>query len=336
VTTSVLDDHDVVLLDLDGTVYLGGKLIPGAGEAIAGVHRKGIALRYVTNNASKTPHDFAVLLAELGLPAQEVEVSTSSQAAAAMLAERLSPGARVLIIGADALASEVEKAGLQPVRRSDERPVAVVQGYSPDTGWRDLAEGCLAIRDGALWVATNVDVTLPTERGEVPGNGAMVAAVRAATGQAPIVAGKPERPLLDSAVASAGGSAPLLVGDRLDTDIGGAVTAGIPALLVLTGAGKPRDALAAAPDCRPTYVAADISALHRPVSESVIAEQPAWKVEVQGTVLELSAGSASPPDGTVDALRALCAAWWPVGSGAVEVRPKDQQAAEVLQRLGLR
>jgi glycerol-1-phosphatase len=335
-TTSVLDDHDVILLDLDGTVYLGGELLPGAGEAIAGVHRKGIVIRYVTNNASKTPHQVADHLTKLGLSARSVEISTSSQAAAAVLAERVPAGARVLIIGADALASEVEKAGLKPVRRSEEHPVAVVQGHSPDTAWSNLAEGCLAIRDGALWVATNVDVTLPTERGEVPGNGAMVAALRAATGQAPIVAGKPERPLLDSAVASAGGRAPLMVGDRLDTDIGGAVSAGIPALLVLTGAAKPTDVLAAAPDCRPAYVAADLLALHRPASESVIAGHPAWQVAVQGSLLELSAAPASATGGMVDALRALCAAWWPVGSGAVDVRPKDQQAAEAVQRLGLR
>lgn len=335
-TTSVLDDHDVVLLDLDGTVYLGGELLPGASEAVAGVHRKGIAIRYVTNNASKAPQEVAEHLTRLGLPAQAAEISTSSQAGAALLAERVPSGARVLVIGADALASEVEKVGLKPVRRSNEQPVAVVQGHSPDTGWSNLAEGCLAIRDGALWVATNVDLTLPTERGEVPGNGAMVAALRAATGQAPIIAGKPERPLLDSAVASAGGRTPLMVGDRLDTDIGGAVTAGIPALLVLTGAAKPMDVLAAAPSCRPAYVAADLLALHRPAAEAVIAEHPAWKVEVQGTELELSAVPAFATDGMIDALRALCAAWWSVGSGAVGVRAKDPQAAETLQRLGLR
>lgn len=127
-----------------------------------------------------------------------------------------------------------------------------------------------------------------------------------------------------------------MVGDRLDTDIGGAVNAGIPALLVLTGASKPTDVLAAAPDCRPAYVAADLLALHRPASESAVADHPAWKVEVQGTQLELSAVPASPTDGRMDALRALCAAWWSVGSGAVEVRAKDQRAAEALQGLGFR
>lgn len=339
--TSLLDRYDLILLDLDGTVYLGGVLIPSVGEAIEGVHRNGTDIRYVTNNASKTPQDVADQLTKLGLPARAIEISTSAQAGAAVLTEHVPAGAAVLVIGSDALASEVDNVGLKPVRRYDERPVAVVQGHSPATGWSNLAEGCLAIRDGAVWVATNVDRTLPTERGEVPGNGSMVAALRAATGQAPIVAGKPERPLIDSAVASAGGRAPLMVGDRLDTDINGAVNAGIPALLVLTGTSKPSDLLAAAPEYRPDHVAADLMALHRPVSESAIHEHPAWHVEVQETGLELSAVSASVTNGSVtdrevDALRALCAAWWKVGSGAVEVRAKDSSAAEALQGLGLR
>lgn len=325
-----------MLLDLDGTVYLGGELIPGADEAVDGVHRNGTDIRYVTNNASKTPQDVADQLTKLGLPARAVEVSTSAQAGAAVLAERVPTSAAVLVIGADALASEVDNVGLKPVRRYDERPVAVVQGHSTTTGWSNLAEGCLAIRDGALWVATNVDRTLPTERGEVPGNGAMVAALRAATGQAPIVAGKPERPLMDSAVASAGGRAPLMVGDRLDTDISGAVHAGIPAMLVLTGATKPPDVLAAAQECRPDYVAADLMALHRPASESTIQPHPGWHVEVQESGLELSALSASATDDEMGALRALCSAWWKVGSGAVEVQAKGPVAAEALRRLGLR
>lgn len=334
-TGSLLDEHDVVLLDLDGTVYLGGDLLPGAGEAIAAVHRQGIDLRYVTNNASKTPQEVADHLRKLGLPARVIEISTSAQAGAALLAEHVPSAAHVLVIGSEALASEVDKVGLKPVRRNDEEPVAVVQGHSPDTAWNNLAEGCLAIRDGALWVATNVDVTLPTDRGEVPGNGAMVAALKAATGREPIVAGKPERPLLDSAVTSAGGRAPLMVGDRLDTDIGGAVNAGIPALLVLTGAAKPKDLLAAAPEFRPKHVAADLLALRRPASETAIRAHPAWKVEVRESALELSAVPASATDGMVDALRALCAAWWSAGSGVVEVQATDPQAAEALRRLSL-
>ena len=148
---------------------------------------------------------------------------TSPQAAAVMLADRHPAGAKVLVIGAPWLEESVRQAGLEPVRLAEDNPVAVVQGHSPDTGWRNLAEGCIALRAGADWVACNVDTTLPTDRGMLPGNGSMVAALVAATGLHPRVAGKPERPLLDAAVRQVGSSRPLVVGDRLDTDIACAV-----------------------------------------------------------------------------------------------------------------
>jgi glycerol-1-phosphatase len=332
---TLLDEHDVVLLDLDGTVYRGGELLPDANKAIEGVHRQGVHIRYVTNNASKSPQEVASHLTSLGLAAQPMEISTSAQASAVLLADRLPPGARVLVVGSESLATEVDRVGLTPVRRNEQRPAAVVQGHSPDTGWGDLAEACLAIREGALWVASNADVTLPTDRGELPGNGAMVAALQAATGKSPIIAGKPERPLLDAAVGSAGAQAPLMVGDRLDTDIAGAVNAGMPALMVLTGAGRPVDVLAAAPQLRPTYVASDLMALHRPAADSAIRESLGWKVRVNGSSLELGAIQPAEAEGAVSALRTLCAAWWSVGSGSVGVRADDSRAAAALRTLAL-
>ncbi|RKT90152.1 HAD-superfamily subfamily IIA hydrolase, TIGR01457 [Saccharopolyspora antimicrobica] len=330
---TLLDGHDVVLFDLDGTVFRGGELVPGAFEAVREVHRRGVQVRYVTNNASKPDQAVVDHLAALGLTAERSEVSTSAQAGAAVLAEKLPAGSRVLVVGSAALASEVDRAGLVPVSDFADEPVAVVQGLSTEIAYRDLAEACLAIRAGALWVACNGDRTLPTERGLMPGNGSLVELLRAATDQEPLVAGKPERPLLDRAVDSAGGRAPLMVGDRLDTDIAGAVNAGMPSLMVLTGVSTAGDLLAASAQMRPDHVAADLRGLLQAPAEIAIGAQDGWQVRVEDSGLELSRA-----DGEADALaalRALCAAWWAVSSGAVEVRAADEHAKAALRELGL-
>ena len=329
-SATLLDDHDAVLFDLDGTVYRGGEAAPGALEAIREVHRRGLAVRYVTNNASKPARAVVDHLAGFGVEAEEREVSTSAQAGAAVLADKLPAGSRVLVLGAPALESEVERLGLEPVREFAEDPVAVVQGLFAELTYGQFAEAALAVRAGALWVACNADRTLPTERGLLPGNGALVEMLRAATDQDPLVAGKPERPLLDRAVASAAASDPLMVGDRLDTDIAGAVHAGMPSLLVLTGVNTPRDLVEAVPEQRPDHVAADLRGLHAPVSEVAIAEQSTWSVRVVADELELSGEGAA-----LAALRALCAAWWAVGSGPVRVRAADDGARAALRSLEL-
>nr|WP_228047166.1 HAD-IIA family hydrolase [Saccharopolyspora sp. HNM0983] len=326
-----MDEHDLVLFDLDGTVYRGSELVPGALEAIRQVKHDRAAVRYVTNNASKPDHEVAGHLRGLGLPAASDEVSTSAQAAAGMLSEALPGGSRVLVVGSPALAAEVEHVGLRPVREYAQQPDAVVQGHSTETAWWNLAEACLAIRGGAAWVASNTDRTLPTERGELPGNGAMVAALQAATGRSPAVAGKPERPLLDRAVASAAASAPLMVGDRLDTDIAGGVRTGIPTLLVLTGVSTAQELLSADTSMRPDHVAADLGALHLPGAESRIQENSAWQVTVEDDRLRLS-GSGDP----LAALRALCAVWWAAGGGSPVLQPEDADAEQVLEKLNIR
>ena len=234
--------------------------MPAAGSAQA--------LIYVTNNASRSAAAVAGHLAELGFVASDNDVVTSAQAAAHVLAERLPPEADVLIVGTDDLAEEIERVGLRPVRRFDERtPDAVVQGHSPQTGWPDLAEAAYAVRAGALWVAANTDTTLPNERGLAPGNGAMVAALRAATDREPIVAGKPYAPLLEDALTRAGTRAALVVGDRLDTDIDGAHCVGLPSLLVLTGVSTVAQLCAHPSDRLPTYVADSLDSLNHPVVE---------------------------------------------------------------------
>lgn len=261
--TDMLDRFDVLLADLDGTLYRGPEVVPGAVEAVKAAGERGVRTWYVTNNASRTPQDVAAHLVELGFPATDAEVVTSSQAAARLLAEQLPPGSPVLVVGTEALVAEVEAVGLATTREA-EGAVAVVQGHSPDTGWRILAEATVALRAGAVWVASNLDPTLPTERGPLPGNGSMVSVLRIASGREPQVAGKPGPALLREAARQSGAAAPLMIGDRLDTDIEGAVTMGWDSLLVLTGVTGLEELVRARREERPTYIAPDLAALAEP------------------------------------------------------------------------
>ncbi|WP_017974606.1 HAD-IIA family hydrolase [Actinopolyspora halophila] len=335
------EEHDALLLDLDGTLYRGDTAIPGAGTVVSRVRASGGAVRYVTNNASKPPEAVVEKLNSLSIPATLAEVSTSAQAGAALLAERFERGDSVLVLGTAALADELAALGLRPVRDVGSGPSAVLQGHSESTNWSDLAEACLAIRAGADWVACNRDTTLPTERGQLPGNGALVYALETATGRSPEVAGKPERPLVDRAASSSGAAKPLFVGDRLETDIAGARRAGMASILVFTGVSGPLDLLAAPEEARPEYVAADLTALSAPAEESTVTEQSAWNVEVGTAELTLTAvgefpvGSEASGGDPLSALRALCTAWWRVGSGDVRVRAGDDVAKSVLHGLGI-
>ena len=268
-TRRLVDAYDLVVLDLDGVVHLDGAPVPGATEAIAQVRAGGPPVVFVTNNASRSHVDVAALLAGLGIEATVAEVLTSATAAAEQLARSLPAGAAVLVVGAPALSEAVGSVGLWPVSTADDQPAAVVQGYGPQVGWAQLAEACVAIRSGATWVATNTDATLPTGRGPVPGNGAMVAALRTALGRGPDqVIGKPEPTLFEIAARRAGARRPLVVGDRLDTDIDGAHRAGMDSLLVLTGVDSEQDAYARPPRRRPTHVGDDLTALLRPPAAS--------------------------------------------------------------------
>ncbi|TQC45545.1 HAD-IIA family hydrolase [Rhodococcus sp. WS4] len=306
--TALRDGYDALLLDLDGTLYQGPLEIPGAREALAAGDQP---LYYVTNNASRRPGEVAEHLTELGFAADESTVVTSSQTAARLLAENLAPGSPVLIVGTEALADEVRNVGLRPVRSFEDAPAAVVQGHSPTTDWAILAEATLAIRAGAVWVAANLDSTLPTERGLVLGNGSMVAALRTATSREPLVAGKPAAPLMEDAMRRSGCVRPLVVGDRLDTDIEGADNVGLDSLLVLTGVSTAADVLRAAPAQRPTYLATELDALNRPAEESRIGEDSRWSVEFDGTdlVIEPTTDSAEPVDSAA-LLRAVTVGAW--------------------------
>ncbi|GAA2882774.1 HAD-IIA family hydrolase [Pseudonocardia halophobica] len=322
----LLSRFDVLLVDLDGTLYAGPSAVPGAVEAIATAQDRGVRTSYVTNNASRRPSDVAAHLAELGFPATTEDVRTSSQAGAAMLAAQLPEGARVLVVGTSALAEEVTRRGLRVVDSADGAD-AVVQGHSPDTGWRNLAEATLAIRQGALWVATNVDPTLPTDRGPMPGNGSMVGVVRIASGAEPQVAGKPAPTLIQEALRASGRERGLVVGDRLDTDIEGGNAAGLPTLVVLTGVSTPREVLEAPGSQRPTYLGANLGALFQPAEDLAPGSRDGWAV---GDDLALSGEGDD-----LDALRALCAVHWAAGGGAARVRAEGDAARAAVDRLGL-
>ncbi|MDQ2707288.1 MAG: HAD-IIA family hydrolase [Actinomycetota bacterium] len=335
--TSLLDAHDALLFDLDGTLFRGGTVLPGAIELVARAARNGHRIGYVTNNGSRRPRQVAAHLSELGFAAAEDEVVTSGLAAALLLAERLPAGARVLVVGTADLRQEVLDAGLTVTDRADDA-TSVVQGHSPETGWPLLAEACLAIRAGALWVACNVDATLPTERGELPGNGSMVAALRTATGAEPLVAGKPEPWLFTEAVRRTGATRPLVIGDRLDTDIAGANAAGLPVLAVLTGVSDARSLLEAAARDRPRYVGADLGALDEAVEVTEVAARPPWLVRSDEAGLTLDTNGTDASSGSSDpvaALRALCAVHWATRGGEVDVRAGDGAAADALCALGL-
>lgn len=323
----LIDQHDLLLLDLDGVVYVGPHAVPGAREALRRARDQGLHLAYVTNNASRPAPVVAAHLTRLGITAEPDEVVTSAMAGAALLRERLGPGRRVLVIGGEGLQWALEREGLTPVSRFDEEPDAVIQGFSPDVGWRLLAEGTRAIRSGLPYVATNTDLTVPTEFGPAPGNGTLVAAVVTASGVTPTIAGKPQPHLFRDAARRCGGRAPLVVGDRLDTDLEGARAAGMPGLAVLTGVTGAADLLGCPAHQRPTYLGRDLDSL--------------FDVHPQPTVLPATARGevaaqcrdavvARPAAGghldvrragsdALDLLRAACACAWHAADQALPV-----------------
>jgi glycerol-1-phosphatase len=329
VSKVIIDDYDAVLFDLDGVVYLGPVAVPGAAEGIAVLRDRGIKIGFVTNNAARPPVAVADHLVEIGIPATPTDVVTSAQAAAHLLSNRYGPGARILAVGGEGVTVALSEIGLVPVHSAEDNPVAVIQGYGFDLRWEELNEAAIAIHHGAHWVATNIDPTRPTDRGLVPGNGAAVAAVQMAVQTEPEVAGKPYRPLLDDTVSRLGALHPLFVGDRLDTDIAGAVNAGLDSMLVLSGTHRAEELLNAAPGERPTFVGDDLRALLR----------PALSVNHSGSEFYCGRGIASAEDGRLvirsngsTALEAIWAAahmaWWSADHGVLlDTRAAAEQLA---------
>ena len=351
-----------VVCDLDGVVYRGHEAVPHAVEALESLRAAGRGVVYATNNASRTPQEVAAQLSSLGLTLTAGDVVTSSQAGATRLAALLATGAEVLAVGGPGVPDALREVGLTPVRSdtvaaraagsggpgsdgpgADGEPVGevarvagadgavvagVLQGYGPTVGWADLAEAAYAVQGGAVWVATNVDATLPTARGLAPGNGTLVEAVRQATGVEPLVVGKPHTPLYDlsAQVLGVGPEQTLAIGDRLDTDIAGANAAGMPSLLVLTGVHGVREAARATASERPRYLATDLRALADPYAEAVRSGD-GWscggvraEVSVDGTVHLAGGGS---PD---ERLHCAVAALWDAADAGTELPGPDDEA----------
>ena len=264
-TAPMVAGYAAVVCDLDGVVYRGGDAVPHAVESIAALD---VPVLFATNNASRPAAGVAAHLRDLGIDCHPRDVATSAQAAAWLLSLELDQGARVLAVGGEGVPEALQEAGLVPVSPSadgDDEVSAVAQGYGRGVTAADLAAAAYAVESGARWYATNTDATLPTDRGLAPGNGSLVAAVATAVGRGPdVVAGKPESPLYELCAQRLGFDVDrvLAVGDRLDTDIAGAVAAGMDSLLVLTGVDDLESLLEAPEANRPTYVSVDLRALH--------------------------------------------------------------------------
>ncbi|MBF4591978.1 HAD-IIA family hydrolase [Curtobacterium sp. VKM Ac-1395] len=308
----------MVLTDLDGVVYRGRNAIPHAVEALTQASRTA-RVGYITNNASRRPSDVAEHLEGYGLQVGPEDVVTSSQAGVRLLETLVPAGSTVLVIGGIGLTSIVEQAGFTVTASADDAPAGVIQGFSPDLGWTQLAEASFALADPQIpWVATNMDWSIPVERGIAPGNGTLVAAVHQAVGRMPVVAGKPERPIFDAALARFGGERPLFIGDRLDTDIKGANDAGIPSVLVLTGIDQAKQVLAADERSRPTYVLQDLRGLSAPypVTHRHTADDGTRYVSVGDATVRMQrnvVGVEQAGSDAMDLLRAGATAIWDSG-----------------------
>ena len=307
-TGSLTDEHDCLLLDLDGTVYRGSTAIGGTVDLLDQLNCRTM---FLTNNASRSCGEVAQHMQVMGFAVDPHDVITSGQAAARLLENELPCGSKVLVIGTDALAAALAEAGLKPVRSQGDAPVAVVQGHSPHTDWSQLAEGALAIRAGAMWVACNADATFPTERGLVPGNGSMVAALRTATGSEPLTVGKPAPHMVREALSRGCFESPLVIGDRLETDIAGATAAGLPSMLALSGVSSASDLIYAAADCRPMFVAEDICALTQAPDSLRISPQPGWDVAAGRSEVMIRSLDSEVNEG-LSLVRAIAHAVWQI------------------------
>lgn len=303
--------YDTALVDLDGVVYIGPAVVPGAADSLARAGDLGMRVAFVTNNAARTPESVAAHLRDLGVAADPGDVVTSAQAAARLVAKRVPAGSRVLVVGGEGLRVALTELGLQPVQSADDDPGAVVQGFAPAVGWELLTEGAIAVRRGLPWIAANLDRTIPTARGAAPGNGTLVGVITAATGATPsAVAGKPELALHQEAMRRTGARRPLVVGDRLDTDIEGANRAGVDSLLVLTGVTGPAELVCAGGELRPTYMSEDLESGLLAPHPVVQAEKAGWTCAGWRASVQDGAWRLDGAGSRIDGLRALCGGVW--------------------------
>lgn len=231
-----LKEVRAVLLDMDGVVYVGEECLPGVQELLDYLEATGRNWLFVTNNSSRTPAQFVEKIARMGIGADESHILSSALATASWLAEQYPDGVRVFMIGQDGLRWALEGEGITVVEDARMADV-VVSGIDFNVRYERLADATLAVRAGAGFVGTNSDTSFPSERGQIPGTGALLALLEAATGVAPTVIGKPNAGMFEQAMHKLGTTAAttLMVGDRYETDIAGAIELGMPTAAVLTG-----------------------------------------------------------------------------------------------------
>lgn len=284
----LLEGYDLTMFDLDGVVYVSGRAIDGVAERLQRVRDAGVHLAFVTNNASRTPEKVAANLVKLGVAATAADVVTSAQAAARVIKDRFGADSRVLLLGGVGLESALAAEGLTVTTEPGEA-AAIVSGYGPDVLWKDIMRAATLIRDGLPYVASNTDLTIPTDYGLAPGHGVLVRTLSDFAGVEPIVAGKPARPLMDETIRRVGGDRPLMVGDRLDTDIEGAHAVGVDSLLVMTGVTHLAELVAATPELRPSYISPDLEGLFEPHPAPELdadgARLGGWRACVEGGAL---------------------------------------------------
>ena len=254
----IADRYDAFLFDLDGVLYRGSEPVPGAAGVVSRLRTLGKRLAFVTNNSGRTPETVAEHLRAVGEAAEAGEVETTALTTASLLARRRVASAYV--VGEEGIRRALAGAGVEVVDGEPDRVDVVVVGWDRHANYASLRTASVLVQRGARLVATNPDASYPADDGmRWPGAGALLAAIETTTGVRGEVVGKPEPPLLLAALERAGGGRPLLIGDRLDTDIAGAVACGWDSLLVLTGIATEEEALTGS--IRPTYVGTDISAL---------------------------------------------------------------------------
>jgi len=239
------------LMDMDGTVYLGTRLLPGAKGFFRLLERRGLPYLFFTNNSSKDRFLYRDKLAAMGLAVAPDQIITSGEATALYLATA-TPHRRVFVLGTPSLEAELRRAGLV---LAEDAVDAVVLGFDTTLTYAKLERACHLLRGGAAFVATHPDKVCPTERGPVPDCGSMIALLRQATGVRPVVVGKPERHMAAMALRKLGSryrpSDAAIVGDRLYTDMRMGRRAGLTTILVLSGETQREDLAASrdVPDC---------------------------------------------------------------------------------------
>jgi len=251
------DRYDVVLLDLDGVLFRGDETVPGGPEALDALRSDGCRLAFVTNNSARTPEQVAEKLRGHGYEARPDEVVTSALATADLL--RADQVTEAFVVGEDGIRCALAEAGITVLDGEPHDAECVVVGWDRDVTYVKLKTASLLVQRGARLVATNADRSYPAPDGFWPGAGALLAVVTTTTGVEPEIVGKPHPPLYLAALHRLGGSHPLVVGDRLETDIAGARMLGWDSLLVLSGA-TTRE-LADASETRATYLGPDVRSL---------------------------------------------------------------------------